>query len=115
MRMTSTCGMIARLSRKNRSLAAGNVSGSPPETITSRISGWSRTYSIIRSSSRLTASHPPRTMVARFRVQMRQAAHRHVLVFFEGVFQLVAERVLGFERTGHRLEPNGVVRVVTVD
>ena len=46
--------------------------GSPPETITSRISGWSRTYSTIRSSSRETESQPPRFMVARLRVQNRQ-------------------------------------------
>ena len=31
----------------------GSVSGSPPETMTSRISEWSRTYSIMRSSLRL--------------------------------------------------------------
>ena len=56
----------------NFSLPTGSVSGSPPETITSRISGCSRTYSIIRWSLRLGASQPPRSMVARLRVQNRQ-------------------------------------------
>ncbi len=40
--------------------------------MTSRISGWSATYSTIRRSSRETESHPPRFIVARLRVQKRQ-------------------------------------------
>ncbi len=62
----------SRLSTKNASFSSGKVSGSPPEMITSWISGWSRTYSTIRRSSRETASQPPRFIVARLRVQNRQ-------------------------------------------
>jgi hypothetical protein len=48
-------------------------------------------------------------------VAVRQPRDRHVLVFFEGVFQLVAGGVLGLPRAGHRLQPDRVVRVGGVD
>ena len=135
MRITSTWGRAARLSRKKASFPRGRVRGSPPETITSRISGWSRTYSTMRSSSRETLSQPPRFIVARLRgaesaihgadvgrhqqgavgVAVGQAGDGRVLVLVERVVLLGLGGAGQFQRGGDRLEADRVGRVEGVD
>src|SRR5262249_45269344 len=133
MRIISTCGISAMLASSSSNLASDNSRGSPPDTSTSRISGWDRMYSIAeRSSVRLSSTSPPLVMRRRGQGGARDGAaiereQQHpvgVLVDDrrDGTPAVLPQRIDELTRAGsrfiddgNRLHPHRAKRMVGID